>query len=63
MRVPSRFSLENHGRNADTAPALASRLVADGGIPLYAEADALHVATASVHGIDYSHPKLFSDGV
>ena len=38
---------------SDEAKLLAARLVADGGIPLHAEADALHIATASVHGIDY----------
>lgn len=38
---------------SDEAKLLAARLVADGGIPLHAEADALHVATASVHGMDY----------
>jgi len=38
---------------SDEAKFLASRLIADGGIPLHAEADALHVATASVHGTDY----------
>lgn len=38
---------------SDEVKLLAARLVADGGIPMYAEADALHVATASVHGIDY----------
>jgi hypothetical protein len=38
---------------SDEAKSLATRLVADGGIPLHAEADALHVATASVHGMDY----------
>ncbi len=38
---------------SDEAKFLAARLVADGGIPVHAEADALHVATASVHAIDY----------
>ena len=38
---------------SDEAKLLAVRLVADGGIPVRAEADALHVATASVHAIDY----------
>jgi len=38
---------------SDEAKELASRLIADGGVPLHAKADALHVATASVHGIDY----------
>jgi hypothetical protein len=38
---------------SDESKALASRLIADGGVPLHAEADALHVATASVHGMDF----------
>ena len=38
---------------SDEAKALAARLIADGGMPAHAEADALHVATASVHSIDY----------
>jgi len=38
---------------SDEAKILAVRLVTDGGIPMHAEADALHVATASVHAIDY----------
>jgi predicted nucleic acid-binding protein len=33
--------------------ALAERLISNGGIPAAAEADALHVAVASVHRIDY----------
>lgn len=33
--------------------ALAERLISQGGIPALAEADALHVAVAAVHGIDY----------
>ncbi|MCK5802132.1 MAG: type II toxin-antitoxin system VapC family toxin [Lentisphaeria bacterium] len=33
--------------------ALADRFIAEGGIPPAAEADALHVAVAAVHGIDY----------
>ena len=33
--------------------ALAERLTADGGVPPSAEADALHIAVAAVHGIDY----------
>ncbi len=37
----------------DDAKELAERLVADGGMPLHAEADALHVAAASVHRMDY----------
>lgn len=31
----------------------ADRLLADGGIPPHAEADAIHIAVASVHGMDY----------
>ena len=38
---------------ADEVKMLARRLMADGGIPPHAEADAIHVAVASVHGIDY----------
>jgi hypothetical protein len=38
---------------SDEAKVLAARLIADGGMPGHAEADALHVATASVHAIDY----------
>jgi len=38
---------------SDEVKVLAARLVADGGIPAHAEADALHVATASVHAMDY----------
>ena len=37
----------------DNAKHLAARLVADGGIPVRAEADALHVAIACVHEVDY----------
>ena len=37
----------------DEAKGLADRLVADGAVPTQAEADALHIAIASVHGIDY----------
>ena len=37
----------------EEARELADRLVSKGGIPSAAEADALHVATASVHRIDY----------
>ena len=33
--------------------ALAEKLVAEGGIPMAAKADALHVAVAAVHGMDY----------
>ena len=32
---------------------LASRLVSDGGLPAKARVDALHVAVATVHGMDY----------
>jgi len=35
------------------AQALAARLISEGGIPPAAEADALHVAVAAVHGMDY----------
>ncbi len=38
---------------SDEAKLLAARLVADGAMPTHAEVDALHVATASVHAIDY----------
>ncbi|MCF7838674.1 MAG: type II toxin-antitoxin system VapC family toxin [Candidatus Marinimicrobia bacterium] len=38
---------------SDEAKSLAARLISGGGVPLHAEADALHVATASVHGMDY----------
>jgi hypothetical protein len=38
---------------SDEAKLLAARLVMDGGMPAQAEADALHVATASVHAVDY----------
>lgn len=37
----------------DEAIALGRRLVAAGGLPSKAEADALHIAIAAVHGIDY----------
>lgn len=37
----------------DEVKTLAARLIADGGVPSDAKADALHVATASVHGMDY----------
>jgi predicted nucleic acid-binding protein len=33
--------------------ALAEKLVADGSVPAEAEADALHIAVAAVHGMDY----------
>lgn len=32
---------------------LAAKLISDGGIAVTAQADALHVAVAAVHGIDY----------
>ncbi len=38
---------------SDAAKLFATRLMADGGIPAHAELDALHIATASVHAIDY----------
>jgi len=37
----------------DETKALASRLISDGGIPAHAQADALHIATACVHEIDF----------
>jgi predicted nucleic acid-binding protein len=37
----------------DEAKDLADRLMADGGMPPHAEADALHIAVASVHGMGY----------
>jgi len=37
----------------DDAKDLADRLMADGGVPAHAEADALHIAVASVHGMVY----------
>jgi len=33
--------------------SFAERLIAEGGIPGMAKADALHVAVAAVHGVDY----------
>jgi hypothetical protein len=33
--------------------ALAERLIAEGAMPTSAEPDALHVAIATVHGVDY----------
>ena len=33
--------------------ALAERLVTEGGVPPSAEADALHIAVAAVHGVNY----------
>ncbi len=38
---------------SDVVKDLADRLMADGGIPPHAEADALHIAVATVHGMDY----------
>lgn len=37
----------------DAAGALASRLVASGAVPRKAGEDALHIAVAAVHGVDY----------
>jgi hypothetical protein len=37
----------------DACLVLAEKLVADGAIPAEAEADALHIAVAAVHGMDY----------
>ena len=37
----------------EEAQALAEKLVWEGGMPTVAKADALHVAIAAVHGIDY----------
>jgi predicted nucleic acid-binding protein len=37
----------------DATKLLAARLIRDGGVPSDAQADALHIATASVHGLDY----------
>lgn len=37
----------------DESVDLAARLVADGGLPSKARVDALHVAVATVHGMDY----------
>ncbi len=37
----------------DDAKDLADRLIADGAVPKKAEADALHIALASIHAIDY----------
>jgi len=37
----------------DDAKTLASDLISGGGVPVSAQADALHIAMASVHGIDY----------
>ncbi len=35
------------------AQSLAERFISEGGMPLAAEVDALHIAIAAVHGIDY----------
>jgi hypothetical protein len=37
----------------DACLALAEKLVEDGSVPAEAEADALHIAVAAVHGMDY----------
>ena len=37
----------------EEATSLAARLLADGGLPAKARLDALHVAVATVHGMDY----------
>ena len=37
----------------DDVFGLASRLIADGGLPVKARVDAFHVAVATVHGVDY----------
>jgi len=37
----------------DEARVLAERLIAEGAMPPTAEPDALHVAVAAVHGVDY----------
>ena len=37
----------------DECEALAKRLIDEGGFPPLASADALHVAVAAVHGLDY----------
>jgi predicted nucleic acid-binding protein len=37
----------------DEVRQLARRLIAAGGVPTHAQADALHIAAASVHGMDY----------
>lgn len=38
---------------SDDVGALARRLVSDGALPVKAALDALHIAVATVHGIDY----------
>jgi predicted nucleic acid-binding protein len=37
----------------DTTKRFAAQLIRDGGVPSEAQADALHIAIASVHGLDY----------
>lgn len=37
----------------EEATALAAKIVSGGGLPLQARVDALHVAVATVHGMDY----------
>jgi hypothetical protein len=37
----------------EAVQGLAGRLISEGGIPSAAEADALHVAVAAVHSMDY----------
>jgi predicted nucleic acid-binding protein len=37
----------------DATKRLAAQLIRDGGVPSEAQADALHIAIGSVHGLDY----------
>jgi hypothetical protein len=37
----------------DATKRLAAQLIQDGGVPSEAQADALHIAIASLHGLDY----------
>jgi len=37
----------------DAAKRFAAQLIHDGGVPIEAQADALHIAVASVHRLDY----------
>jgi hypothetical protein len=37
----------------DATKQFAAQLIQDGGVPSEAQADALHIAIASVHGLDY----------
>jgi len=37
----------------DAAKEFAAQLIRDGGVPAEAQADALHIAIASLHGLDY----------